>query len=449
MNRKIKDAFTAINSGDEGRVCKDIPDSACKEEPKNIVLHIFSLCMTKTADSLVDPKLILSWVLVNGGASAFFIGLLVPIREAGALVPQLFSAGFIRSMAQRKYAWALASFVQGLSAFGLGLSALYLSGKYLGIGIVVNLSLLAIARSVCSVSYKDVLGKTVDKSKRGKATGLASTLAAICIIVYALSIAFSIFDKKTLVLSGLFLASGFWLLGACGFLMLKEDKGATEGGKNAIDALKPQLNCLVSNKQLRLFIGARACLLSSALAPPFLVALFFTQTESSQIGSSTQSGLMNGQLGLLVLASAFASLLSSYFWGSFADRSSRKVLIVAGLLTAIVLAIGATLGFYNAYFQTQSFTKSGQMWMLPALVFLLMIAYEGVRLGRNTYLIDMAKPDQRAIFTALSNTIIGILLIAAGSISIVAYYTSVPLVLALLSILSFISIIFSYKLNEV
>jgi hypothetical protein len=42
------------------RVCKDIPESACDEQPRNLGTHLVSLTGTKTGDGLLDPKLVLA-----------------------------------------------------------------------------------------------------------------------------------------------------------------------------------------------------------------------------------------------------------------------------------------------------------------------------------------------------------------------------------------------------
>ena len=66
------------------------------------------------------------------------------------------------------------------------------------------------------------------------------------------------------------------------------------------------------------FVLSVTLLLSTALAPPFYIALS---------GDRAASGL--GTLGSFMIAAAAASLLSTYFWGRFSDRSSRLVLMVA------------------------------------------------------------------------------------------------------------------------
>ena len=45
------------------------------------------------------------------------------------------------------------------------------------------------------------------------------------------------------------------------------------------------------------------------------------------------------------------------------------------------------------------------------LIFLAAAAHHGARVGRKTYLIDMATQENRAQFTAVSNTVIGGLLL--------------------------------------
>lgn len=132
-------------------------------------------------------------------------------------------------------------------------------------------------------------------------------------------------------------------------------------------------------------------MVGTALAPPYLVVI----SERAELD----------QLGALLLASAAASFLSSYVWGRLADRSSRKVLALSGFVAAIALFGGVALS-WAGYASTP--------YAIPAVLFVLMIAYHGVRQGRSTYLVDLAPRDQRAAYAALANTVIGSLLLVAG-----------------------------------
>jgi len=421
-------AFQAITIDDQGRVCADIPESACNQEPGNFFKHVGALALTKSADGLVDPKLVLSWLMTSLGAPVALIGLLVPVREAGALLPQLLTAGYLRKLQRRKWAWAAGSVVQGLSAAAIGLVAINMTGVAAGWAIVIALAILALARSVCSVCYKDVLGKTIDKSRRGTATGLAGSIASVTVIVYALALSFNLVDRMLLVTGGLFLAGAAWIASGLLFATLQEEAGATEGGKSALKEAWKNFAYLRDDPQLRRFILTRGLLTATALAPPFMIA----------VGS--QAGEGYDKLGFLVLASALASLCSSFVWGRLSDQSSRKVLVFSALVATVILLATSWLAFAG--------TLSGG-YILPVLLFGLMIAYQGVRLGRSTHLVDMADKETRAAYTALSNTIIGLLLLAGGLFSLIAHMYGGEAVLAVMAVMSGLAISAALGLEEV
>ena len=429
VSERMRNAFEAVAIDDEGRACMDIPETVCHEEPRNFFTHVVSLALTKSSDGLIDPKLVLSWLLTEVAAPIFFVGLLVPVREAGALLPQIFTASTIRRFPVRKWVWVIGSLVQGLAAATIAVCALTLEGADAGWAIVCSLAVLAIARSACSVSYKDVLGKTVSKSTRGTATGLAGSLAAAVTIVYAVVLISGLLPRMTLVIGGLIVAAFCWLTAATVFSTLYEEPGATEGDKNAFRTAITDLRYLASDEQLRRFIIVRALLTTTALAPPFMIA------AASEAGNGSFGGL-----GSLVLASAAAGLISAYVWGRLADRSSRKVLFVASFVSMLVLALTCWVSVTG--------WLSAPM-VLPILIFCLMIAYQGVRLGRSTHLVDMATADKRATYTALSNTIIGVVLLAGGLFSIIAEVYDVIFVLVIMAIMCTAAIPVVLGLHEV
>jgi Na+/melibiose symporter-like transporter len=250
----------------------------------------------------------------------------------------------------------------------------------------------------------------------------------VTVIVYALALAFNLIDRMTLVTGGLFLAGGAWIFSALLFATLKERAGATDGGKSALKEALNNFTYLKDDPQLRRFILTRGLLTATALAPPFMIA----------VGSGAGEGY--DKLGFLVLASALASLCSSFIWGRLSDRSSRKVLIFSAMVAAIILAATSWLAFAETL---------GGGYILPVLLFGLMIAYQGVRLGRSTHLVDMADEDTRAAYTALSNTVIGLLLLAGGIFSLIANWFGAETVLVVMAVMSGLAILAALGLKEV
>jgi hypothetical protein len=69
--------------------------------------------------------------------------------------------------------------------------------------------------------------------------------------------------------------------------------------------------------------------------------------------------------------------------------------------------------------------------VVPALVFALTIAEQGVKLGRTTHVVDMADAERRGAYTALSNTISGVVMLGAGVFGFIAQLFGSVTVLAL------------------
>lgn len=423
----VEAAFELLTD-DSALDARDIDEAVAKRQGRNFFTHVGSLAMTKIADGLIDPKLVLSWLLVSLGSPVFMTGLLVPVREAGALLPQMPLARLLAGVGVRKWLWVGGSLVQAVAAGAIAFFAVTLDGMAAGVAIVAALAVHALGRSVCSLSYKDVLGKTVARAARGTASGIASSTASAGVVAFGLVLASGMFARETLVAGAIVLAALLWLAAAGFFSTLYETPADARGGK-AVGARKAGLALLREDPQLRIFIMTRGLLVSTALAPPFLVAM---------AGGPRDGGY--GALGLLVLASAAASLVSGYVWGRLADRSSRTVLTAAALGGAVSLGCAAALDAAGLL------SRPG---LLPAVLFVLMVSYHGVRIGRTTHLVDMAPKDLRSAYAALSNTLIGLLVVAGGALSALAGITGPRAAILLLAACAFAAFMAARRLNEV
>jgi hypothetical protein len=314
----------------------------------------------------------------------------------------------------------------------MAFAALTFTGSQAGMLIVSCLAVFSLGRSICSVSYKDVLGKTVSKATRGTATGAAGSIAAVLILTFGTLLSVGILDKSVgVVASVLVIAGGLWIWAAFTFGTVVEVPGATAGGGNAFRLALDHLALLREDRQLRRFLYTRSFLVATALAPPYLILL----------GGQT-GGRQFGQLGPFVVASAMAAVTSSFFWGKLADISSRRVLFRAGVIAGAVLGTAAA----TAVFKPE--ILAGTV-VLPALHFVLMVAHQGVRLGRSIHIVDMATPALRAPYTAVSNTIIGLVLISGSVFGIVAHVAGRPVVLGIFAALALGGAISALSLKEV
>jgi sugar phosphate permease len=427
-----RDLYDLLTGDDEARVCKDIPDEACREQPRSFFIHGLSLALTKLGDGLADPKLVLAWLLSSLGAPGYLVGLLVPVRESLSLLPQLLVAAKIRAFAIRKWFWVAGSAVEGLALVCMALSALLLDGEAAGWAIILCLAVFSLGRGVASIAQKDVLGKTIAKTRRGTVSGYAGTIASVGTGAFGLYlVAFSQTDSPGFFALLLAAAGVLFVAAALIFSRLDEQPGATEGGGNAIDFVKSELTRLQDDPAFARFVAARALFVAAALMPPYLVML---------LQRSEGSGLLD--LGQLVLASGIAGGLSSFVWGRLADKSSRRVMMATGGLAGLTALATGLLALSAP-------ASLGLPLLIPAAVFLVALAHAGMRIGRKTYLVDLAGADQRAGYVALSNTLIGVVLLLSGLVGVFAEWAGVGLTLLFLATCAGLGVWLAHGLPEV
>jgi hypothetical protein len=411
-----RDLYDLLTGDDEARVCKDIPDEACKEQPTSFFIHAGSLTLTKLGDGLADPKLVLAWLLSSLGAPGYLIGLLVPVRESLSLLPQLAVAARIRAHAVRKWFWVGGTTVEGVALIVMGLVSVLLDGTAAGWAVILCLAVFSLGRGVASIAQKDVLGKTIAKTRRGTVSGYAGTIASIGTGAFGVYLLLFGEQQDAAFFSLLLTVAGIlFIFAAASFARLPEVPGATEGGGNALAFARQELARLGDDPTFARFIAARALFVAIALMPPYLVML---------LQRSEGAGLVD--LGMLVLASGIAGGLSSAVWGRLADRSSRQVMMAAGGLAGLTAAAAGSL----ALLAPQAL---GLPLLIPAAIFLVALAHAGMRIGRKTYVVDLAGADRRAGYVALSNTLIGVVLLLSGLVGVLADWVGVGLTLLVLA----------------
>jgi MFS family permease len=431
MSSALGWAYEQVTGDEDARVCKDIPEVACQHQPQNFFAYTVANALSKIADELSSARLILPWLMSAMGAPVVLIGFLVPIRESGVLIPQLLVAAYVRARAYRKPVWLLGAGLSSIALIAMAVAALTSSGLAGGLLILLALTVYSLARGLCSVSAKDVLGKTVSKSRRGTAMGYSGSAAGLA--MFGLGVALVLFPEATrehsLMVGLLLAATLFWWLSMVAFSRIVEAPGATGGGGNAWSVAWQQLGILNSDVLFRRFVLTRAALLSVALLPPFYVVLF-EQDQGSAVS-----------LGVLIIVSGLASSVSSWLWGRFSDRSSQGVMAVA--------AVGAALSGLLVWASHALLEGIAGLVATGAAYGLITVCHGGVRLGRKAYLVDMATQENRARYVAVSNTVIGVVMLMGGLIGLLGDVWSPLAVILLLSALAVLAGLMAARLPSV
>ncbi len=433
VRRSRVEAIYARLSGEDTseRACTDIPPEECTNLPHKYVLNVLNGAASKLAEQVASAKLVLPWLLGALGTPPVFVGLLLPLRQTGSLLPQLAVAGRIRRYPVRKWFWVVAAMVQVMMLLAMVAAAVLLPPSTAGLTIVTALLVFSVCRGVGSVAFQDVTGKTIPKGRRGKLLALRGMIGGLLTIGVGLAIraAFSDTVKTHPALVLLFGGAILWLIAGLAFAGMKESPGAVAGGRDAYREVLAGLEFVRRESWFRRFLAVRAVLLSVELAAPFYV-LYTKQLLPGQ--SKT--------LGIIVIAAGLAAALSSPFWGRFADLSSRKVLVLSGIMASLTGAGALAIGYLPPVWRSP--------YLAAAIFMLLGIAEAGVLLGRKTYLIDRAEPERRATYVAFANSAIGLVALIFGALGFVAGVIGMPGLIAILMFLGLAGAALSLLLPE-
>lgn len=157
----------------------------------------------------------------------------------------------------------------------IGVIAMHFTGALAGWLIVSALVTFSLARGLCSVASKDVLGKTVPKGKRGQVTGLSASAAGLVTVALGVALVAVDLDQASGVFYGslITVAGGMWVIAAGLYAMITEFPGETEGGGDALVEAVKRMQLLVRDAEFRRFVMTRSLLIATALSAPYYIVL--------------------------------------------------------------------------------------------------------------------------------------------------------------------------------
>ncbi|WP_235735290.1 MFS transporter [Nocardioides alcanivorans] len=381
-------------------------------------------------DEVVNAKTVLPWLMSAVGAPGVLLAFLVPIREAGSMLPQAALTPWVRRLRARKWAWVAGGAAQAVATAVMALAALSWEGWTAGLVVLGALTVFALGRALCSLASKDVLGRTVPKGQRGQINGIVTVLAGAFALVLGLVLELWVEADATVVAVLLLGSAVAWILALLVFATVREPEGETLDPDQDEGWVRATWHLLRDDDTFRRFVWVRSLLLVSALSPPFVVAL----------GVANGGDVLSG-LGLYVIAQGVAQLLGGRVFGRLADKSSRLLMVWCSLGASVVIAAFLLLLLVPPVKESE--------WLYPATYLLLALVHLGTRVARKTYVVDVAEGDRRTEYVAVANTAMGVLLLAAGAMTGALALWGNEAALVLLAVLGTVGAVLGRSLPEV
>ena len=213
------------------------------------------------------------------------------------------------------------------------------------------LGVFSISGAFAGISYTDILGKTLPRSKRGRFLIVKQLIASSGMLISALMvrrivIAFPYPHNYTIIF---FVAAGLLFVAGFGFLAIKEDPGKASHISGTIRTLKAIPRILKADPNLRNYILAINLMGLSLTIIPFYVVL-----------SKTLFVLTPTMIGNFLLMQFLGMILSTFLWNGVVRRFRFKGVAISGsllggLLPFVVLGLS---GFGPAFFQWSFFWRA-------------------------------------------------------------------------------------------
>lgn len=375
------------------------------------------------AGRIVAAGLLLTWFLNDLNASAFLIGLIIPIQYGLALLGQPIIAQWMSTRPRRARYYAWQSWLRAFLWCSLGAGAWLLGRDHshwlIALFFAVIVADAAIA-GVGNIAFNDILARVIPIRLRGQARSWRGIFGSLMAAIAALLIRSYFSDRSGVPAFGLVfaIAGVLYAVGGSIFLLIDEPAERHVLRRSRLAEVFVHIRELLRKPSFRRFVIVQSLLLPVAQALPFFTLfgrrIFHLETKT---------------LGVLILTDAAAPVIGNFIWGKLADARSNRFVIAAaglcGLAAPICVGVLHLLG------------RSGWpvILLFAIIVFLVGVASIGVDLATKNYILELA-PDasQRPLYIGINDALVAfpaILLVGAGAIIDLAGFVPVFAGLAL------------------
>lgn len=376
------------------------------EERRTFVLGVIDGVLIRLFGALTDPSLVLTWFLARLTDSPLAVATLIPISMGGYALPQLFACRLVQNKPCKMPLYRLASFLAVTTWFVMtGLVVLLGAGRP-GLQLASFLTLYTVFTlllGIAGLPFYDIIGKGVSPQRRGAFFAWRDVGGAVLALGGSVIVRQMVGEQRgppypanfaaLFAVAGLAITVGFTCLGS---IHERVEEVPSEDVLVPINAAGVW-GVLRSDANFARFVLLRILLVTYAAALPF-----YTVFAQQRLGAPSDTA------GIYLAAYTGMEVLTMLGWGRLGDRRGHKsVLLLSGLLS-LPLPFVPLLGGALPY-----------LWLVP--VFAVLGSTQGAfRVAVQSFVLDLAPPDKRAVYVAIDSTIMGavsMLLIGVGLIT--------------------------------
>jgi hypothetical protein len=361
-----------------------------------------------TAETVMDPTLVIVAFLSYLTDSPLLLGLVLPIRDGAWSLPQLWISGYLQSIPNKLNFYRKISYLRIATWVIIALTINFIQEpNLLLIFFFTAFIISSFASGLAGLPYLEVVGKTIPAERRGEffawrfGLGGVGSIGASIFVRWILDPAGPIsFPYNYGILSVIFLILAS--LSVTAFGMISEPGGAVVQPQKPFRAqLTRSMQVLRENRVFRLFLSQQSLLMLAGAATPF-----FAVYVQQQLGGSP------AMIGVYLAILTSSNLLSNVVFGHMSRRRGNQIVMFAAVLAGGLMSILVLLLTLLARPLALS-ANAATIWLIP--VFMLVgIRGSGLGVATNSLLLEIAPEEERSLYLGFTNSLLGVVLLLTG-----------------------------------
>lgn len=359
------------------------------------------------AETLIDPALVLTWFLSRLSASNVLIGLVVPLRDAGWFIPQLFAARYQSRLPYKLPTYSIVAFTRSLAWMAMAVILLTQHDPAILIaGFFIPYAFNSLASGLAGVPFMDIVAKTIPARQLGSFFGTRMFLGGALGIAGSLIVRLALSEQlgqpfPTNVGQLMAIAAFFAVAGLLAFSLVIEPRSEAENTEGSLVAhLGRAAQLPRQDRNFKMFITARVVLMLAQMGTPF-----FAVYASRELGAGAE------MVSVYLAAYTTTFLLSNIVWSRLSERRGNCLVIRLSASMGLGMALMAWLA---SPLNRALALGTAAPWLF-VLVFALSGAFQSaINLAGNSLILEMAPPHDRALYVGLTNTVLGVALLSTA-----------------------------------
>jgi hypothetical protein len=380
---------------------------------RNFKLGVWNGILYITAETLLDPTLVLVTFLSMLTPSPLLLGLLLPIRDGAWALPQIWVSGYLQSIPHKITIYRRMSLVRIILWATLAATINFIRDpNVLLVAFFAVFTFSSLINGLAGLPFFEVISKTIPSERRGEffawrlGMGGVGSVAAAVVVRWILDPVGPLpFPYNYGLLSILFfvMATASMLV----FNQVHEPVDSIVLPRVQLGAQLRRAIMIVKKDALyRRYLSLQSAMMMAGAATPF-----FAVYVQQRLGGNP------AMVGVYLAILTVAGLMSNAILGRISRRVRYSKIMQLATLAGIVMS-GLVLLLAIIAEPLNVSASMASVWLIP--VFLLAgIRNAAAGVAGNSLLLNIAPEDDRSLYLGFGNTWIGVVLLATGASGVI------------------------------